>query len=360
MEGHKLKNPTVSVIIAFYNGSRWIEQALESAVNQTVPAEEVIVVDDGSSEEELAFLENLKSSYSFRIITQDNSGQSSARNLGVAESSSDYVCLLDQDDYFLPRHIEELLEKADFSDPNFAFSYGDLWRCDESGKVLAHTCVNLESQHPHKTVQTLISTNMFILPSASLISRDVFLKMGGFDPNLRGYEDDDFFIRLFVAGYSNRFTSEAVTVWTLNTTSTSFTESMAISRFLYFKKLLQMFPEGSVVGTRVFGDLMFRRFGLQFAHDVIAAAFNEGLDFEERQERLVYFRSLVTASKEVSSRTRIRFLAATYPLAQLGHKSLRLLLLVALRSGVLFVLPGFPGWADFIRKYSPRKKAVAR
>jgi glycosyltransferase involved in cell wall biosynthesis len=360
MEGHNLNRPTVSVIVAFYNGSRWIERALESVVNQTIPADEVIVVDDGSSQEESDFLRNLASTYSFKIVSQPNSGQSTARNRGVEESNSDYFCLLDQDDYFLPGHIEQLIKAADVNDPNFAFSYGDLWRVNEAGQVLTHTCVNLESQHPHKRVETLISTNMFILPSASLIKRDVFLRMGGFDPRLRGYEDDDFFIRLFVAGYSNRFTPEAVTVWTLNKTSTSFTESMARSRFVYFKKLCEMFPEGSLVGVRVFGDLLFRRFGLQFAHDVIASAFNEGLDYEERQSRLIHFRSLVVASNEVPARTRVRFLTATYPMVKFGHRFLRILLLFLLRSGALVFLRGIPGQADFVRKYLPRKKPITR
>jgi hypothetical protein len=108
------------------------------------------------------------------------------------------------------------------------------------------------------------------------------------------------FLRFFLAGYSSRFTPDAVTVWTINTTSTSFTESMARSRFIYFEKLLKTFPEGSVEGMHVFGDLMYKRFAYQFSGDVVEAAFSTGENYSERLARLVEFRALVKTSNEMS------------------------------------------------------------
>jgi hypothetical protein len=177
---------------------------------------------------------------------------------------------------------------------------------------------------------------------------------------LRGYEDDDLFLRFFSAGYSNRFTPEAVTVWTINTSSTSFTESMARSRFIYFKKLLKTFPEGSVVGTHVFGDLMFKRFAYQFAGDVIESAFTGGENHGERVARLEEYRSLVSSSNEVSSRVKRRYLFVTFPIVKFSRKSLRLFLLVILRSGILSILSMLPfaGRGEFVRRYLPRKKSL--
>jgi hypothetical protein len=186
------------------------------------------------------------------------------------------------------------------------------------------------------------------------------LEVGGFDPELRGYEDDDLFLRFFLAGYSNRFTSEAVTVWTMNTTSTSFTESMARSRFIYFKKLLKTFPEGSVVGTHVFGTLMYKRFAYQLPGDVVEAAFSDGDSFSERVARLIEFRSLVRSSNEISSYTKFRYLFVTLPLVKLRAKNLRFFALMALRSGLLSVLSifSFVGFAAYVRRYAARKKAL--
>jgi glycosyltransferase involved in cell wall biosynthesis len=257
-----------------------------------MPPNEVIVVNDGSSEDELGFLVGLQQRFNFQILNQENSGQSAARNLGVSKATSDYICLLDQDDYYLPKHNQILVENADFEDPKFGFCYGDLWRSNEAGQILSHSSINVKIKHPHTSLNTLVGKNMFIVPSATLMSRTAFLAVGGFDPELRGFEDDDLFLRFFLAGYSNRFTPEAVTVWTINTSSTSFTESMARSRFIYFKKLLRTFPEGSVVGTYVFGQLMYKRFAYQFAGDVIESAFKGGENYEERLSRLKEFRYL--------------------------------------------------------------------
>ena len=349
---------SVSVVIAFYNGSRWIERSLESVQNQTMPPNEVIVVNDGSSEDELGFLVGLQQRFNFQILNQENSGQSAARNLGVSKATSDYICLLDQDDYYLPKHNQILLETADFEDPKFGFSYGDLWRSNEAGQILSHSSINVKIKHPHTSLNTLVGKNMFIVPSATLISRTAFLAVGGFDPELRGFEDDDLFLRFFLAGYSNRFTPEAVTVWTINTSSTSFTESMARSRFIYFKKLLKTFPEGSVVGTYVFGQLMYKRFAYQFAGDVIESAFKGGENYEERLSRLKEFRSIVRSSNEITARGKRKYLFITFPIVKFSKKILRLFLLIILRSGLLSVLARLPSKAlrEFVGRYLPRKK----
>jgi glycosyltransferase involved in cell wall biosynthesis len=329
-------------------------------LSQTVAASEVIVVDDGSTEEEARFLASLKEKYGVEIVTKQNGGQSSARNSGVASAQSDYVCFLDQDDYYLPQHNQILLENADLGDPKFGFSYGDLWRANESGQILSHSSINVKMQHPHKNLKTLVGKNMYVVPSATLIKRSAFLAVGGFDPELRGYEDDDLFLRFFSAGFSNRFTPKAVTVWTINTSSTSFTESMARSRFIYFKKLLNTFPEGSVVGTHVFGDLMFKRFAYQFAGDVIESAFSGGENYEERVARLQEYRSLVRTSNEVSARVKRRYLFVTFPIVKFSRKYLRLFLLIILRSGILSILSMLPfaGRGEFVRRYLPRKKSL--
>jgi glycosyltransferase involved in cell wall biosynthesis len=351
-----LSRNSVSVVIPFHNGSQWIERAISSVLEQTVKADEVIVVDDGSSDEESNFLVDLQNRLEFRILNQVNAGQSTARNHGIAEATSEFVCMLDQDDYFLPKHIELLIAGADFEDPKFGFSYGDLWRINESGQVLAHSCVNIETQHPHVELKTMIKHNMFILPSATLIRKSAFLAVGGFDSELRGFEDDDLFMRMFVAGFTNRFISEAVTVWTVNTSSTSFSESMNRSRFIYFKKLIEAFPEGSIIGVNVFADLVHPRFSLQFADGVIASAFSNGQNFEERVERLRFYREVVGKSRELSPGQKLKYRLLTQPLVLLPPKTLKLFLVSLLKSGLILFLPKAKSVGAFVRKYLPRKK----
>jgi glycosyltransferase involved in cell wall biosynthesis len=347
-------------VIPFHNGSRWIEKTLESVLNQTYKPVEVIVVNDGSDQFESDFLVQLSDKFKFTVIEQANAGQSAARNKGVVHAKSPLVCLLDQDDYFLPRHIEILLANFDLDDPWFGFSYGDLWRSNESGEIVAHTCVNVNVQHPLLDLKVMLRNNMYILPSATLISREAFLSVDGFDPELRGYEDDDFFLRLFLAGYRNSFTPEAVTVWTINKSSTSFSESMSRSRFIYFNKLMKTFPAGSIHGTKVFGDLLAPRFGFHIADDVIASAFRGDEHFRIRLERLKFFRSLLKSSDEVASGVRRKFLLTSFPLVSLDSKTLRLFLLLVLRSGMLLGTFGIPLLSKFVRKYSSNKEIFGK
>ncbi len=352
--------PTVAVVIAFHNGSRWIERALESVTSQTYSPSEIIVVDDGSNRSESEFLLSLQGKFGFKVLNQANSGQSAARNLGVANATSRLVCLLDQDDYFLPRHIEILLNNFDLDDPKFGFSYGDLWRSIESGEIVSHTCVNVDVQHPLLDLKVMLRNNMNILPSATLISREAFLTVGGFDSQLRGYEDDDLFLRFFLSGYRNVFTAEAVTVWTINKSSTSFSESMSRSRFIYFNKLMSAFPEGSLQGTKVFGDLLAPRFGFHLADDVIASAFRRDEHFRDRLERLKFFRGLMKSSNEVSSGTKRRFLLTSLPLVFMNSSTLRLFLLFVLRTGTLLGTFGVSLLSKFVRKYSANKEILGK
>jgi len=91
--------PLISIIIACYNDAKYIEQSIGSALNQIYPNKEVIVVDDGSNEETKAVLKMLSSKIT-KLITQENKGQSTARNVGIKEAKGEYILVLDSDDYF--------------------------------------------------------------------------------------------------------------------------------------------------------------------------------------------------------------------------------------------------------------------
>jgi hypothetical protein len=161
---------------------------------------------------------------------------------------------------------------------------------------------------------------------------------------------------MFVSGFTNRFTPEAVTVWTVNTSSTSFSESMNRSRFIYFKKLIKSFPEGSIIGTNVFGDLIYPRFSLQFADGVIASAFSDGQNFQERVQRLKFCIEVVRKSGELSPGQKLKYRVLTQPLVLLPPKILKLFLVFLLKSGLVLFLPRARTISAFVRKYLPRKK----
>ncbi|GAN67140.1 glycosyltransferase family 2 protein [Acetobacter orientalis] len=259
-----MNNPTVCVIIPYYNGSKYIERSANSVLAQTIVPNEFLVVDDGSSIEESEKLKYISEKLGFKVLRKENGGQGSARNFGVENTTSDFISFLDQDDFYLENHIEILLSGIEKKDPHFGWVYADLAEADEDGNIIRWETVKHHSSHPKRFINDLIGNDMHILPSASLINRVAFKSVGGFDPQFTGYEDDDLFLRMFRKGYKNYFLDQAVTVWCINNNSTSYSIKMSRSRLKYFKKLVSFFPDEPDKARYYMKDLIFNRFNSQF------------------------------------------------------------------------------------------------
>jgi len=108
---HKFK---VSIIIPVYNVERYLRTCLDSVVNQTLDGIEIIAVNDGSTDNSLAILEEYQSKYSDRmkVFTTENHGVSHARNYGLARASGEYIQFVDSDDFIEPQMTEKLYSKA--------------------------------------------------------------------------------------------------------------------------------------------------------------------------------------------------------------------------------------------------------
>jgi glycosyltransferase involved in cell wall biosynthesis len=277
------ENYSVAAIIPLYNGAKWIEEALRSVLAQTLKADEIIVVDDGSTDNGAGIVARLAEAHSeITLIQQANAGQSAARNRGIRQARSNLIALLDQDDVWYPDHIEILLEhfveaKAVRQLP-FGWVYANLDEMDEHGNLFGKNVLRTVGVHPKRNVIDCVREDMFILPGASLISREALLSIGGFDERLSGYEDDDLFLRLFRAGWDHRFVDQALSKWRIFPYSCSGTIRMCLSRAIYAQKLLEMFPDDKRV-NRYFGrDLIVPRFLPMFAADLGKAAIRRDLE----------------------------------------------------------------------------------
>jgi glycosyltransferase involved in cell wall biosynthesis len=253
---------TVAAVIPLYNGAEFIEEALLSVSDQTEAADEIIVVDDGSTDDGPLIVERLAKKHNITLLQKKNGGQSSARNMGVRHANCSHIAFLDQDDTWYDNHLHIL--KQQFIRPkvrNLALVYGNLDFVDRRGQMVARCCLDQAgARHPKESLRQCLETDQFILPSASLVSRDAMVKVGLFDERLSGYEDDDLFLRMFLAGYGNVYLNVAVTRWRIYGGSTSFSTRMAKSRMIYFRKQVEAFPDDTVL------DLMWTR-------DVIAPRF---------------------------------------------------------------------------------------
>jgi glycosyltransferase involved in cell wall biosynthesis len=239
---------TIAAIIPLFNGARYIEGAIKSVLGQSFPATEIIVVDDGSVDGGPAIVERLARENPIKFLRTANSGQASARNLGAAHSSSAFLAFLDQDDFWYSNHLKTLVEP--FQDQHavpIGWVYSDVDEVDKSGAMICRKFLRtMGTEHPKRSLHSCLGDDMFILPSASLISRAAFERAGGFDERLSGYEDDDLFLKLFRLGFANVFIEEPLSQWRIHVTSSSYSPRMGRSRMIYARKLYAQFPDNQI------------------------------------------------------------------------------------------------------------------
>ncbi|WP_051389646.1 glycosyltransferase family A protein [Bradyrhizobium sp. Ec3.3] len=254
---------SIVAIIPMYNGATFIKESVASVLAQTLPPSEVLVVDDGSTDNGAAIVASLAMVHpKIRLLRKPNGGQSSARNFGVSHSKSRLIALLDQDDVWHPHHLERLSKP--FQKKRgipLGWVYSNLDEIDESGGMVTKRYLDgVPAQHPKQSIIECLARDMFILPSASLISRRAFEAVGGFDERLSGYEDDDLFLRLFRAGYDHVYLDEPLSKWRIYPGSTSYSPRMARSRMIYAYKLATTFPDNPRQNRYFVRDLIAPRF----------------------------------------------------------------------------------------------------
>jgi glycosyltransferase involved in cell wall biosynthesis len=180
---------TVSVVIPTFNRAGLVARALESVLAQTRPAEEVIVVDDGSSDGTLELVADRFPVV--RLVAQENRGVSAARNRGIAMATGDWIALLDSDDEWRPEKLARQLA-ALAEQPEYRICHTDeIWirngrrvqpknkHAKRGGRMFRH-CLALCA----------------ISPSSVLIHRPLFEQVGGFDEDLPACEDYDLWLRI--------------------------------------------------------------------------------------------------------------------------------------------------------------------
>ena len=297
-------NETISVIIPLYNGERFIKAALTSVLEQTLLPTEIIVVDDGSTDDGPAIVRARAVEMSMAIatghpgrlitlLTQRNGGQSSARNFGVSRCTGDYIAFLDQDDLWYSNHLAELI-KPFVDQPEgkqLGWVYSEVDEIDFDDNMVTHCYIRTHpGAHPKRDVFECLRRNMYVVPSATLILRRAFNHVGGFDERFAGYEDDDLFLRIFRAGYGNAFVNTALSQWRFHAESSTFTNnSMRRSRSLYLRKWWDAYPDDLLQMRFVRRDLLLPRFYPEALNEYVKALrIGDPADIDETREELLF------------------------------------------------------------------------
>lgn len=187
----------VSVIIPCYNLGRYLEEAVASVLAQTFQDLEIVIVDDGSTEDETRRILDGFRNPRTRLVRSVNRGLPAAKNLGLVETTGPYVCMLDADDRLEPTMIEKSVATLD-ADPSIAFvSHWLRTFGDESWEWTPERC----------DFPALLDLNT--VNGAALVRRTALEAVGGFDETFRdGCEDWDIWISLVERGFSGRILPE--------------------------------------------------------------------------------------------------------------------------------------------------------
>lgn len=190
-----LSSPQISVIIPVYNGDRYIVQALESILNQTYSATEIIIIDDGSTDNTHQVLQSYEKQV--RYIYQENQGVSVARNHGIELSQCEFIAFLDADDVFLPDKLA--IQLAIFAEnPELSIVQSGWRRINQNGETLID--VEPWKQIPKLDLESWLRWKPFGTMGTLMFRRESLQQVGGFEAGLTHAEDVDLVLRLCLNG----------------------------------------------------------------------------------------------------------------------------------------------------------------
>ena len=183
--------PLVSVVIPTWNRAHYLETALASALAQTLREREILVVDDGSTDDTPRVLDSHAGA--IRVVRQEHLGVAAARNRGIAEARGEWVAFLDSDDAWEPEALERMIAAAR-AHPEAGLVTLRAQAMSADGTLLGRT-YGKHSSGPWFTTESLLTGDGggVLTP---MVERSLYLELGGFDESLRSAEDVDMWLRL--------------------------------------------------------------------------------------------------------------------------------------------------------------------
>ncbi len=185
--------PSVSVVIPTYNRAGKLRRAVQSVLCQNYPSFEIVVVDDGSTDNTEAVVRAFSDERIRYVRMPTNMGANAARNMGIRAATADFVAFQDSDDEWLADKLLKQMRVFIASPPDVGVVYGGFIRCD--GKQTSYVPGNDVKKHSGHLLDELLGGNFVGTPTA-IVRRESLLKVGLFDEKLPRLQDWELFIRL--------------------------------------------------------------------------------------------------------------------------------------------------------------------
>jgi GT2 family glycosyltransferase len=197
--------PTFTIAMPAYNSSRTIGAAIRSVLAQTRSDFELVVVDDGSSDDTTAQVARFEDER-VRLVRQENSGPGAARNLAIIASRGRYVSMLDSDDLWLPTYLESMAAVLD-ANPDVGLAYTDAWVLDDATRRIRRTTA-MHYQHPPRDpprdpfefLALLLKRGNFVFTSTT-VRHTALEQVGLFEAALKPAEDFGLWLRIVAGGF---------------------------------------------------------------------------------------------------------------------------------------------------------------
>jgi glycosyltransferase involved in cell wall biosynthesis len=193
----------VSIVIPTYNYARFLGEAIQSVLDQTFNDFELIIVDDGSTDNTREMVSSFKDSR-IKYLWQENRGVAAAQNTGIKASHGEFMTILGADDLYLPQSLELKVNLLD-SRPNIDLVCSDAFDfSDTTGAIIGRLWHDPKRPHAwidperaaRQPLKELLKQGCFIMPQTTMVRRRVFDAVGYFDESLKSGEDWDFFVRV--------------------------------------------------------------------------------------------------------------------------------------------------------------------
>jgi glycosyltransferase involved in cell wall biosynthesis len=247
--------PLISVILPTYNSALFLSPAVDSVLNQTFQDFELIVVDDGSTDE----TENILKAYknSVRYIKKDHAGASAARNKGIAEARGEFIAFQDADDLWLPDKLQLQLDYFK-AHPQVGVVFTGSHRFDAQGVVDSN--IRKGVTIPTGMIFNEILTSHFIAMPSVMVRKSCLDEVGLFEEALIGNEDFNLYLRLarkFPFGFVNKV---LVHIRLHANNLSDNLEQMCEDEIKNLEKIARMFPDAAIPKRQLTGRI-YARFG---------------------------------------------------------------------------------------------------
>src|SRR5579862_568849 len=197
--------PRITVVIPTFNCGSLLPQAIKSVLAQSIDDFETVIVDDGSTDNTKAILDEYVSDSRVRYVYQENRGLPGARNSGVRQSDSEYVAFLDADDELRKDALERMAEQV--ARDGSAWCLIDIMKCKPSSREIQRTMIPVGDLSYEILRDDFMRRGMFF-------KRESFLAVGMYDEEMKYREDWDLNIRMFRAGFPYSYVPEPLYLYT--------------------------------------------------------------------------------------------------------------------------------------------------